>query len=64
MSLCSRFKFKLLEIIGDHFADKVIEQVKEGKRLQGIGDNWDTRINAHDMTSTHQNEDLHSKLDR
>lgn len=58
-SLCSSSKSKLLDIIGGHFADKVIEQVKEGKRLQGTGDNWDIRINAHDMRSTHQNVDLH-----
>ena len=58
-SLGSSSKLKLLDMIGGHFADKVIEQVKGGKRLQGTGDNWDIRINAHDMRSTHQNVDLH-----
>ena len=58
-SLGRSSKLKLLDMIGGHFADKVIEQVKHGKRLQGTGDNWDIRINAHDMRSTHQNVDLH-----
>ena len=58
-SLSRSSKLKLLDMIGGHFADKVIEQVKDGKRLQGTGDNWDIRINAHDMRSTHQNVDLH-----
>ena len=48
-----------MDKIGGHFADRVIEEVKRGKGLQGTGDNWDLRIDAHDMRSTHQNVDLH-----
>ena len=33
--------------------------MKNGKLLQGTGDNWDIRINAHDMRSLHQNVDLY-----
>jgi len=37
----------------------VVDEVKQGKRIQGTGDNWDYRIQAHDMTSDNQNIDLH-----
>ena len=51
----SSAKPKLPDMIGGHFADKVMSQVNQGKRLQGTGDNWDFRVNAHDMRSSHQN---------
>lgn len=52
-------KLVLLEKIGGHFADKVIDAIKKGKKLKGLGDNFDFRIHAHDMRKDHQNEDLH-----
>ena len=52
-------KIKLLDILGNHFADIAIDQVRLGNKLQGTGDNWDMKIRPHDMLSTHQNTDLH-----
>ncbi len=46
-------------MIGNHFSDSIVEAVKDGKKLQGTGDNWDMKIHAHDMRSTHQNQDIH-----
>ncbi len=46
-------------MVGGHFADKAIEMVKKGYKMQGTGDNWDFRIMAHDMTEKHQNQDMH-----
>lgn len=46
-------------MIGSHFSDSIVEAVKDGKKLQGTGDNWDMKIHAHDMRSTHQNQDIH-----
>lgn len=48
-----------MKLIGGHFADKIIDEVKQGKKLQGTGDNWDIRVLVHDMRSDHQNKDLH-----
>ena len=47
-----------MKLIGGHFADKIIDEVKQGKKLQGTGDNWDIRVLVHDMRSDHQNKDL------
>ena len=52
-------KIKLLDILGNHFADIAIDQVRLGNKLQGTGDNWDMKIRPHDMLFTHQNTDLH-----
>lgn len=52
-------KLFLLDIIGGHFGDKAIEAVKQGKKLRGIGDNWDLRVHPHDMRKDNQNQDLH-----
>lgn len=52
-------KIKLLDILGNHFADSAIDQVRLGNKLHGTGDNWDMKIRPHDMLSTHQNTDLH-----
>ena len=46
-------------MIGNHFSDSIVEAVKDGKKLQGTGDNWDMKTHAHDMRSTHQNQDIH-----
>jgi len=58
-SLSHQSKTNILDMIGNHFSDSVVEAVKDGKKLQGTGDNWDMKIRAHDMQSTHQNEDIH-----
>ena len=52
-------KIKLLDILGNHFADSAIDHVRQGNNLQGTGDNWDMKIRPHDMLSTNQNTDLH-----
>lgn len=44
--------------VGGHFADKVIEEVKLGKKLHRTGDNCDMRVLVHDMRTDHQNKDL------
>ena len=33
--------------------------MKQGKLLQGTGDNWDYKIQVHDMRKSEQNKDLH-----
>ena len=38
-SLSHQSKINLLDMIGDHFADGLIEEIKSGKKLQGTGDN-------------------------
>ena len=52
-------KINILDMIGNHFSDSVVEAVRSGKKLQGTDDNWDMKIHAHDMRSTHQNQDVH-----
>lgn len=49
----------MLDNIALHNHDQVVEEVKQGKKLQGTGDNWDFQIRAHDMRTTNQNKDLH-----
>ena len=49
----------MLDKIGLHNHDQVVEEVKKGKKLQGTGDNWDLEIRAHDMRKANQNRDLH-----
>lgn len=58
-SLSHQSKTNLLDIIGKHFSDSIVEAVKDGKKLQGTGDNWDMKIHVHDMQSSNQNQDLH-----
>jgi hypothetical protein len=58
-SLSHQSKINILDMIGNHFSDSIVEAVKDGKKLQGTGDNWDMKIHAHDMRSTHQNQDIH-----
>ena len=57
--LLHQSKINILDMIGNHFSDTLIDAVKDGKKLQGSGDNWDMKIRAHDMQSTHQNQDIH-----
>ena len=49
----------LLDLLGGHFAEKIIDAVKNGKKCRGSGDNWDTIIRRAHMTKDIQNEDLH-----
>lgn len=49
----------MLNTIAVHNNDQVVEEVKQGKRLQGTGDNWDYQVRAHDMRKSNQNTDLH-----
>ncbi|CAB3993287.1 Hypothetical predicted protein [Paramuricea clavata] len=58
-SMSHTSKMNMLDLIGGHFSDKVVEEVTCAKKIQGIGDNWDVKIHAHDMLSTNQNTDLH-----
>ena len=37
----SQRKINLLDVLGHHFADTLIYKIKAGKKLQGVGDNWD-----------------------
>ena len=58
-SLSHQSKSNLLDIVGNHFSDSLVEAVQDGKNLQGTGDNWDMKVHVHDMQSSHQNQDLH-----
>jgi hypothetical protein len=58
-SLSHTSKMNMLDLIGGHFSDRLVEEVRCGKKIQGTGDNWDMKIHAHDMLSTNQNTDLH-----
>lgn len=48
-----------MKFIGGHFADKIIDEVKQGKKLHRKGDNWDISVLVHNMRSDHHNKDLH-----
>ena len=54
-----RSKLNILDHIATHNNDKIINEVKQGKNLQGTGDNWDYKIQVHDMCKSDQNKDLH-----
>ena len=58
-SLSHQSKTNILDMIGNHFSDTVVEAVKDGKNARNRRDNWDLKIRAQDMQSTHQNEDIH-----
>ena len=49
----------MLDNIALRNCDQVVEEVKQGKKLQSTGDNWDFQIRAYDMRTTNQNKDLH-----
>ncbi|CAB4024531.1 Hypothetical predicted protein [Paramuricea clavata] len=58
-SLSHQSKVNLLDHIATHNNDHVVNEVKQGKKLQGTGDNWDYKIRVHNMRKTEQNRDLH-----
>ena len=58
-SLSHTSKMNMLDLIGGHFSDKLVEEVRCWKKIQGTGENWDMKIHVHDMLSTNQNTDLH-----
>ncbi|CAB3983667.1 Hypothetical predicted protein [Paramuricea clavata] len=57
-SLSHTSKINMLDLIGGHFSDKLFEEVRCGKKIQGTGGNWDMKIHAQDMLSTNRNTDL------
>ena len=58
MSL-ARKKDTLLQLLGGHFSDSVVERIKRGSVFRGTGDNWDLRVLAGHMRKDIQNMDLH-----
>lgn len=48
-----------MKLIGGYFVDKIIDEVKKGKKLQGIGDNWDIRVFVYDMKNDYENKDFY-----
>ena len=61
MGVCLSYSSKdtLLKLLGGHFMDKTIQQLKEGSTLRGTGDNWDMRVLRKHMRKGIQNEDWH-----
>ena len=53
-------KYKILDEIGNHFLDKVVEQVNAGKKFTLVLDNIDWTVNVHDMLSDNQNTSVHA----
>ena len=49
----------LLKLIGGHFLDNAVVNIKKGKIFRGTGDNWDLRILKQHMRLDNQNEDFH-----
>ena len=58
-SLSHQSKLNLLNQIAIHNNDQIVNEIKKGKSIQGTGDNWDCKIDAHDMRKSEQNKDLH-----
>ena len=52
-------KDALLQLLGGHFSDSVVERIKRGSVFRGTGDNWDLRVLAGHMRKDIQNMDLH-----
>lgn len=49
----------LLKLLGEHFADIVIERVKSGSVFRVTGDNWDLKVLKGHTRKDIQNDDLH-----
>ena len=49
----------MIQLIGKHYIDEVVEKIKRGITLRGTGDNWDKKSKKTNMRSDHQNEDYH-----
>ena len=59
MCLSTGGKDTLLKLLGGHFSDVVVQQVKKGSVFRGTGDNWDLKILKGHMRKDIQNDDLH-----
>ena len=53
-------KYSILDDIGTHFLDKMVEQVKAGKRFTFVLDNIDWDVKVHEMRSDNQNKSIHA----
>ena len=49
----------MLKLIGGHFLERVVDDIREGRKFCGTGDNWDMVIKAGHMRKGHGNIDLH-----
>ena len=49
----------MLDLLGDHFMDASVEQLKNGSIFRGTGDNWDMKVKKDHMREEVQNDDLH-----
>ena len=53
-------KYKLLEVIDDHFMDLAVTELKKGKKFVFVLDNIDWMEKVHDMRSDAQNTSVHA----
>ena len=53
-------KYTIQDEIGNHFIDKVVEQVKAGKKFTFVLDNIDWDLKVHEMRSDNQNRSVHA----
>ena len=53
-------KYSILDDIGTHLLDKMVEQVKAGKRFTFVLDNIDWDVKVHEMRSDNQNKSIHA----
>ena len=59
MCLSTGRRDTLLKLLGGHFSDRVVQQVKKGSVFRGKGDNWELKILKGLMRKETQNDDLH-----
>lgn len=59
ISLSYSSKWKILETIGGHFDDTLVNEVRKGRTLRATGDNLDMMIRAQDVTLEHENKGVH-----
>ena len=57
MELCLSYTSRnnILDKIGGHFQDKVIDAVKRGVTFRTVGDNWNLQVVKRDMRKDCQN---------
>jgi hypothetical protein len=53
-------KYKLLDVIGDHFMDLAVAELQKGKNFVFVLDNIDWMEKVHDMRSDAQNTSVHA----